>query len=74
MHFISVSTFEGMQSKVNMLMYVEFFPKLFSCTFLRFNKTTNVSCNVIILSKGFSIESSSKNYKELGKYKLNRYH
>lgn len=74
MHFIFMSTFEGMQSKVNMSMYAEFFPKLFSCTFLKFNKTTNVSCNMIILSKGFSIGSSSKNYKELGKYKLNRHH
>lgn len=50
-----------------MLIYAEFFSKLFSCTFLRFNKTADVSSNVMIHSKRFSIRSSSKNYKEMGK-------
>ena len=48
-------------------------PKLFSHTFLRFNRTTYISSHITTLRKGLSIRSSSKNYKKLGKYKLDRY-
>lgn len=67
-----MSTSKRMQPKVTMIMYAEFFPK-FSHTFLRFNKTTYISSNIRTLQKGFSNRSSSKNYKKLGKYKLDRY-
>jgi len=68
-----MSTSKRMQPKVTMIMYAEFFPKLFSHTFLRFNRTTYISSNITTLRKGFSIRSSSKNYKKLGKYKLDKY-
>lgn len=68
-----MSTFKRMQPKVTMIMYAEFFPKLFSHTFRRFNRTTYISSNTTTLRKGFSIRSSSKNYKKSGKYKLDKY-
>lgn len=67
-----MSTSKRMQPKVTMIMYAEFFPKLFSHTFRRFNRTTYISSNTT-LRKGFSIRSASKNYKKSGKYKLGKY-